>query len=290
MVLWLGMLPAQAQPVKLSTWNLDWLTLRSRAEADLPKDVHPRAPEDFGLLRVYADRLNADVVAFQEVDGVAAASAVFDPTRYTIVTTDQNVVQRVGLAVRHGIGVVKNPDVAALDVTAGELHPLRDGLDATLTLPGGARLRVLVVHLKTGCQTDDLAGSTRPQCAVLARQVPPLAAWAAARQHEGAAFLLLGDFNRVMDRPEEMGTALARAAPLSRATEGLADPCWDGGAFIDHIFAGGAARAWLVADSLRVQRFREIGDAWKQRLSDHCPISIRLDPRRMAPSRPDKTR
>ncbi len=269
---------AHAQTLKISTWNLDWLTTRTRAEANLPADVHPRSPADFQRLAAYARKLNADVVAFQEVDGPQAAALVFDPARYTILTINEPVVQRVGIAVRRGIGITRNPDVAALDVEAGATFPLRDGLDVTLTLPGGQSLRVLVVHLKTGCQTDRLAGSTRSQCALFARQIPPLAAWAAARQREGTAFLLAGDFNRVLDDPEELGAALAAAAPLSRATEGRANPCWDGAPFIDHILAGGPARGWLVPDSLRVQVFQETDDAERPHLSDHCPVSVKLDP------------
>jgi endonuclease/exonuclease/phosphatase family metal-dependent hydrolase len=124
-----------------------------------------------------------------------------------------------------------------------------------------------------------LAASRRPQCALLARQIAPLTDWVAARRREGMAFLVMGDFNRVLDAPEEMGAALATAAPLTRATQGRADPCWDGAPFIDHIFAGGPARAWLVPDSLRVQVFRETDDRERSRLSDHCPVSLTLDPR-----------
>ena len=40
------------------------------------------------------------MVAFQEVDGVAAAARVFSiPARYALVAIDEDVVQRVGLAV-----------------------------------------------------------------------------------------------------------------------------------------------------------------------------------------------
>ena len=236
-----------------------------------------RTPEDLARLRRYAEHLNADVVAFQEVDGPAAAAAVFDQSRYSIVTIDETVTQRVGLAVRRPIGVIKNADYGALNVEPNARHRLRDGLDATLILPGGERLRVLVVHLKTGCQRDRIAHSSRPQCQLLARQIPPLAAWGGARQTEGGPFLILGDFNRVFDHSEEMGQALAKVAPLLRVTAGSSDPCWDGSEFIDHIFAGGAARDWVVPGSLRVQIFHETGQEWRERLSDHCPVSVRLD-------------
>ena len=277
----LSPVPAGAETLKISTWNLDWLTARTRAEANLPTDVHPRAPADFARLAAYANKLDADIVGFQEVDGPAAAALVFDPARYTILTINEPVVQRVGLAVRLGIRVDRNPDVTDLDVEPLAPFRLRDGLDATLTLPGGQRLRILVVHLKTGCQTDSLAQSNRLQCALLARQIPPLAAWVAARGREAVPFLLMGDFNRVLDDTgepgrEELGAALAQAAPLTRATAGLSNPCWEGAAFIDHIFAGGPARAWLVSGSLRVQVFQETGDMFKQRLSDHCPVSVKL--------------
>ncbi len=270
--------PAQAAPLKFTTWNLNWLTTRTHAEADLPRDVRTRNPDDFTRLAAYARKLNADVVAFQEVDGLQAAQTLFDPAEYTILTIAEPVTQRVGIAVRHAISVTRNPDVTALDVEPDAIHKLRDGLDVTLGLPGDQTLRVLVVHLKTGCQTDELA-STRPQCLLLARQVPVLAAWVAARQKEGAAFLVMGDFNRVLDDPEAMGAALAAAAPLTRVTAGRADPCWDGAPFIDHILAGGPAQAWLVPGSLRVQVFQETGEKWRQRLSDHCPVSITLEPR-----------
>lgn len=272
-------LPAYAEPLKISTWNLDWLTARSHAEANLPADVHVRAPEDFTALAGYARKLNADIVAFQEVDGPQAAALVFDPARYTIVTTHQPVVQRVGLAVRHGIEITRHPDDTALDVEAAALFPLRDGLDATLTLAGGAALRVLVIHLKTGCPTEDLDRPTRPQCVLLARQVAPLADWAAARRREGVAFLILGDFNRVLDEAEPLGTALAAAVPLTRVTEGFANPCWEGDAFIDHILVGGPARTWVVPGSLRVQVF-QAPSSQKAHLSDHCPVSFKLDPAR----------
>ena len=39
------------------------------------------------------------------------------------------------------------------------------------------------------------------------------------------------------------------------------------------ILAGGAARGWMQADTLRVMTFRE---GAKERLSDHCPVSVRF--------------
>ncbi|HEY2131840.1 MAG TPA: hypothetical protein VGH36_02515 [Acetobacteraceae bacterium] len=107
-------------------------------------------------------------------------------------------------------------------------------------------------------------------------QLAPLQDCIRARQAEGVAFVLLGDFNRWMDAGDQFWPGLEQAAPLVRATEGHSSPCWGGEGFIDHIIAGGAARDWMQPDSLRVLAYRETGEAWKERLSDHCPVSVRF--------------
>jgi endonuclease/exonuclease/phosphatase family metal-dependent hydrolase len=265
--------PVFAADLKLATWNLEWLTDRGAGDSRLPSDAHPKQPEDFDLLRRYAVELDADVIAIQEVDGPAVAARVFPPENYSIHMTRDHVVQRVGLVVRRGIRYTVNPDITGLDVDPG--HQLRSGADITLDLAQGA-LRVLAVHLKTGCFDQRLSRTTHRTCAELSAQIPPLQEWIAARTADGVAFAILGDFNRHMDGRDQFWAALRQVAPLTRATEGRASPCWGGEAFIDHILLGGAARAWLQPDTLRVLTHRETGEAWKERLSDHCPVSVRL--------------
>ena len=270
---------AQAAELRVATWNLEWLTARRAGDPALPQDVRPKRPEDIDALRRYASTLDADVIAFQEVDGPDMAAQVFPAERYAVVTTADDVVQRVGFAVRRGIPMLHNPDLAGLDVLPGAAHRLRSGADITLDLPG-ARLRLLAVHLKSGCNRDRLSGvrgtSLSRTCETLRQQIAPLQGWIAQRREEGVPFVLLGDFNRQMDGPDELLAALARAAPLARATEGRASPCWGGSSFIDHILAGGAARNWMVPDSLRVMVYRETGETAKEQLSDHCPVSVRF--------------
>ena len=268
-------LPAAADAgLKVATWNLEWLTTRPKGDSGLPDNVGPKAAEDIAALRRYADVLDADVVAFQEVDGPEVAAQVFSPDRYRILTTDDQVTQRVGFAVRRGLQVERNPDLVGLDVYPTAHHRLRSGADITLVLPGG-RLRLLAVHLKTGCHEGRLDGPSR-NCETLRRQVAPLQGWIAQRREEGVPFVLLGDLNRRMDRRDELMAALASTGPLLRATEGRGSPCWGGGSFIDHIIAGGAARGWMQPDSLRVLVYRETDAAAKERLSDHCPVSVRF--------------
>jgi endonuclease/exonuclease/phosphatase family metal-dependent hydrolase len=265
--------PGRAAELKVATWNLNWFTQRPAGDPSLPADVHVRSPGDFDLLRQYATQLNADVIAIQEVDGRAVAARIFPPDRYSIHMTRDDVVQRVGIVVRRGLTYDINPDVTALDVGPG--RRLRSGADISLHLQGTS-LRILAVHLKTGCDDAPLTRSTRRACTELRAQVPPLQAWIAARQHEGVPFIVLGDFNRHMDGKDQLWAALSNTAPLVRATEGRSSPCWGSEAFIDHIIAGGAARDWMQLPTLRVLSYRESGDDWKDRLSDHCPVSVQF--------------
>ncbi len=275
LILLLGLLvsaPVFAADLKLATWNLEWLTDRGAGDPRLPADAYPKQPEDIDLLRRYAAELDADVIAVQEVDGPAVAARVFPPERYSVHMTRDHVVQRVGLVVRRGMQYTVNPDVTGFDIPGRQL---RSGADITLHLAQGS-LRVLALHLKTGCFDERLSRTTRRACAELREQIPPLRDWITARSAEGVPFAVLGDFNRHMDGRDQLWAALRQAAPLARATEGHASPCWGGEAFIDHILVGGAARDWLQPDTLRVLTYRETGAAWKQRLSDHCPVSVRL--------------
>jgi hypothetical protein len=91
---------------------------------------------------------------------------------------------------------------------------------------------------------------------------------------------VLGDFNRRLAPGEPFLARIEAAAPLARPTAGFATPCWadarGGRAFVDHLLLGGPARDWLVPRSLAVLVYAERDPAFRDRLSDHCPVSVRL--------------
>ena len=275
LVAWLVLVlaPAHAGEIKLATWNLNWLTSREAGSAGLPPDLLPRSADDFNRLRDYAAALDADILAIQEVDGYAAARRVFPAEHYVLHMTRDRVAQRVGIAVRRGLRFDAHPD---LSLTPAEIAtPLRSGADITLHLPAG-RLRLLAVHLKQGCSDPRRDRAASRDCVALRGQRDALKAWIVARANEGIPFAVLGDFNRWMDKRDPFLAALRDAAPLVRVTDGYSNPCWGEAAFIDHIIVGGLARDWLLPDSLKVFRYRETGQEWKARLSDHCPVSVRF--------------
>ncbi|WP_037300682.1 endonuclease/exonuclease/phosphatase family protein [Rubritepida flocculans] len=272
--------PLQAAELKLATWNIAWLTLRPATDELLPRNLTPRQPGDFARLADYARRLDAHVVALQEVDGAEAAARVFDPREHQFFFTRENDVQRTGFAVRRGITATQNEDLAGLDLVPEARFSQRRGADITIEA-NGRRLRLLSIHLNAGCREGPMQASRSRECENLLRQSEVLARWIGERRREGVAFAILGDFNRRMDHPrDEMSALLAAAAPLARATEGASNPCWadarGGRPFIDHILLGGPARDWLQRGSLRVMVYAEREPAFRDRLSDHCPVSVRL--------------
>ncbi len=276
-------LPAAAQELKIAAWNIAWLTTKPAGHPDLPSGLAARTQEDFARLRAYAERLAADVVAIQEVDGPLAAARVFDATRYEFHFPAETDTQRAGFAWRRGLNVTRNPDVSALDLVPNARRSLRRGADITVRAGEGPPIRLLSIHLDGGCAQGSVRRPDSRDCQNLQRQAEILRDWIAERRREGVAFAVLGDFNRRMGRGDEFLAILEEAAPLARPTDGFSNPCWarDGQArgFVDHILLGGAARSWLVRDSFRVMVYAERDPALRDRLSDHCPISVRLDPR-----------
>ena len=262
---------ACAAELKIATWNLNWLTSR---QAGLPADVRIRQPEDFDRLRDYAKMLDADVIAIEEVDNAETAQRLFPPETYSIHMSHDRVRQRVGIVVRRGIAYTVNPDVTAIALDPAAY--LRSGVDITLNAPFGP-LRMLALHLKQGCQYVSPERTESRTCVTLMAQFDVVAQWIAARRDDAVPFLVLGDFNRGLDQRDAFVDRLMGAAPLTRADAGYSSPCWgESEPFIDHILPGGAARDWIKPNSFRVLTYRETGTDWKQRLSDHCPLSVRL--------------
>ncbi len=265
----IGVLIGAAPPDSLvvATWNIEWL-----AAVDGKGPVH-RSKADYARLARYARALNADVVALQEVAGPKAAARVFDPKEYRFHFAGRGR-QRVGFAWRRHLNVVVQPDLHAL----GRKH-LRPGADIEVRT-GGLRLRLLAIHLKSGCHKQSLK-SPRSACRKLARQVPVLESWIDARARDNTPFLVLGDFNRRLGDDDAMWIELDDGDPAAAdlTLVSTARPaCWNRrySKLIDHIVVGRNAARWVQPDSFRELVYDPADAAFEATLSDHCPVSVRL--------------
>lgn len=267
--------PAALEPLRslrIASWNLEWL---HRHEGAGPV---PRRAEDYARLRGYAERLGADVIAVQEVDGAEALQRVFAADRYELQLAREGGNQLGGFAVRKGLPLQRYPDVTALNTTGG----LRGGVDISVSV-NGASLRLLGVHLKSGCFDAPLHG-TLSSCRKLRAQLPRLEQWIDERAAEEQPFIVLGDFNRQLRQGEafysELDDGVPPNADLTLVTDGQQSTCWGGAYpnFIDHIALSRDAARWLAAGSFAQQLYDEADGRHRKRLSDHCPISIMLTP------------
>src|SRR5829696_8340305 len=145
--------------LRLATWNLEHLAAANG------EGCRPRTEADYATLRAHADRLGADVIAFQEVENAAAAARVFPADRWTVVMSHRPDrvrdsfcrgeagprirMQDVGFAIRKGLSFRRNRDLSELGLGNPDL---RWGVDITLRLP--KPIRLLAVHLKSGCNIN----------------------------------------------------------------------------------------------------------------------------------------
>ena len=227
--------------------------------------------------------LDADVVAFQEVENETAARRIFPPSAWDVAMSSRPPMARsrrcwdrphahighlaTGFAIRRGLAWRRNADLSAL----GNGGPFqRWGTDITVS-EGGRDLRLLSVHLRSGCwgAAQDRDRRRDEACAVLRRQIMHLKHWADARRAEGTAFVFLGDFNRRLALPDDWAWRLLSppSLPLRLATAGLltrCDPRYT--SLIDHVVAGGGAQPMLAAGSVHETPRRG-------RHPDHCAIS-----------------
>jgi endonuclease/exonuclease/phosphatase family metal-dependent hydrolase len=294
-----GVRTAAAAPgtLKLATWNLEWFLtpetfhqLKGHCTRDdeahrhdprsIPCDVAAnleRSASDIGAVAAYARRLDADVVALEEVDGPDAARQLFH--QYDFCFTGGPVIQNTGFAIRHGLPHRCGPDVLGLSLG----DELRRG--ATVTLYPGTRheLQLLAVHLKSGCPHQPL-GSHARACERLAQQLPTLRAWVRAQRQGDHRFAMLGDFNR--DLRAEHGAGVWTQLSAADADPGLVNTaagesfrnCYIGQThtgYIDYILLGSTLAPSLVRGSFERLTY-SAADAWHTKLSDHCPVAVRL--------------
>lgn len=299
--------------LNLATWNLEWLlTPATRAELGqhcghqqprsnerglpcTPGRTPPptRTAADFDALAHTAeqlrDRVQADVVALQEVDGPQAARQVFRKGWALDCFVQRAHPQKVGFAIREGAPYRCNGDLSALDVDGST----RSGADISIYPGSPHEVRLLSVHLKSGCFGGKLDRSFGP-CERLRQQVPVLEQWIDQRVKDGVHFAVMGDFNRHLDKDARYPAGPDESAPLNvfnalsdndppgavlvRATEGAeSQPCDANDhhkQYIDDILVSAP-----LAKRASQRQFSRLSFAPQDQgrlLSDHCPVVYRL--------------
>lgn len=318
-----------ADGLTLATWNVADL----HHETDEPLRDWSVARKDVDYLRLAATarRLEADVIALQEIGSPAALERIFPSEDYHLIVSDRYVPGSemlspeerdifTALAISRA-AFPKLPDVRTVpafsiqhigisrDGTAESVRPTRSAMQVDFEHEG-RKISFLNVHLKSSCHQyplrdvedqDSLSGRvfrSRFDCRTLKAQLAILENWIEARHALGHHVVVAGDFNRRLNlvhgdpaRYEDFWTELNDGTPtgleLSKGPEGKDFACWPNhkSRYEEHIDL-------IVADNALLRSFAsvafeklglghddapEYANGDRKRLSDHCPVVLRLE-------------
>jgi endonuclease/exonuclease/phosphatase family metal-dependent hydrolase len=273
--------PHPSGRLRLATWNLENLHAQDGQSTYLePKPSVKRTATDYERIRCYVRLFDPDILAVQEVDGEEALSRVVDTDVYDVHVDDRpqgslNGQQNTGFAVKRGPTVVRQPDVEALDVRGD--GRLRYGARIDLT-HHGQTIQLMSVHLKSGCVDN---ATTSSACETLLAQVPVLEGWIDERAQGPTPFIVLGDFNRRFNVPNDqvwadLDDGEPANADLTTVTQDMPVSCRDNTftEFIDHLVVDQRVLPWVDRTSFRHVTYRQADKAVWNQISDHCPVVI----------------
>jgi endonuclease/exonuclease/phosphatase family metal-dependent hydrolase len=269
--------------LRLATWNLENLHAQDGQSTYTGSDPSVKCTTtDYDRMRCYVRLFDPDIRAVQEVDGEAALSRVVDTDVYDVHVDDRpkgslNGKQNTGFAVKRGLTVVRQPDFQALDIRGD--GSLRYGTRIDLTHQGQT-IQLMSVHLKSGCFEN---ASTSSACETLLAQVPVLEGWIDAAAAGPTPFIVLGDFNRRFNQPNDhvwadLDDGEPPNADLTALTQEMPVSCWDNTftEFIDHLVVDRRVLPWVDRTSFRQVTYRQADKAVWDQISDHCPVVVEL--------------
>lgn len=268
--------------LRIATWNLGNLHSQDGMSTFTGSDPSvQRFAVDYLRLRCYVRLFDPDILAVQEVDGEEALRRIVDPDVYDVHVSSRpqpgglGGKQNTGFAYKKGLNVQVRPDVTDLDVSNGSL---RHGTRIDLT-HRGRTFKLMSVHLKSGC----FAGETGSACDKLFTQVPELEEWIDEAAAGPEPFLVLGDFNRRLNLPDDIvWTNLDDADPpnadLTSITDDMPISCRDNRftTFIDHIVFDKRAIDLVDRTSFRHVTYRQADAEVWDKISDHCPVTVEM--------------
>lgn len=282
-----GEILSAPRALRIATWNMEWLlhpetarlariACRDGGRATVPCDAarsQARDSADFRRLAALVRKLDADVIAFQEVENAEVARKVF--RGYEICIAGGPGAQHAGFAVRSALRFECRPPLDSL-AAGGRGRP---GQPLLLFPRAGAPIELLAVHLKSGCAREPLDSPTAA-CRLLARQAAALGEWIAAHAGAGTPFMVLGDLNRPAgSSPDDPFWSLLHPESFLAAADQLPfRNCVFGapyGEFIDHILVGTSLAAQLHPEGFAQLRYSP-AEALQFQLSDHCPVSVKI--------------
>ncbi len=274
---------AYASSLQVASWNIAWLS-----ETGYPQFSESiRNKDDWQRLSYYSDKLNSDVLAFQEVNSAEAISRVVGDN-FNIYLSQRSgwrnrghqfddINQYTGFAVNKNLEVKEHKD---LNLNTERNGKLRFATYIEVKRPNASAIHALSVHLKAGCQAKE---RNNRSCQILRAQGEMLNSWIKEREANGDAYLIMGDFNHNLAyRGDWLMAVLSKGNQASLATSSTKASCEVRSNrnpkqthryrnLIDHIIVSSELTASQVS-----QLNYSKNHVLNYQLSDHCPLQGKI--------------
>ncbi|MCP4955061.1 MAG: endonuclease/exonuclease/phosphatase family protein [Photobacterium aquimaris] len=281
-----------AQSFTLISWNMQWLSLNSTSPV-------VRSKADYQALQQIFTSHSPDILAFQEVDSIAALYHVINRQHYNIYFSSRmnnhqdsfkKNNQYTGFAVKKAIVVDNLNDLSQLSsppISTGRRayfnNKLRYGSVIKITIDNQPII-LLNLHLKSGCFSGkQLAQQQRRSCKILAQQLKLIKQWINTQQAVSPTLIIVGDFNhRITSNNKFINQITDNQIRLNHISASIKANCTvrlttkisqyrTYTSLIDHLFTTTNVKALsqrqIQYNKQQLSRFT---------LSDHCPLLFRL--------------
>ncbi|KTG21289.1 hypothetical protein AUR67_06805 [Pseudoalteromonas sp. XI10] len=268
---------ANAKSLRVASWNTEHLAAHNGA------GCKARDTESYTQMRQYAQSLDADIIALQEVGSLAAVERVFPASQWQIIMSSRtdspsytcrenklaSTQQKVAFVVKKSIlikGVNHLTEFADAKVGAREAIHLQIDHE-------GKNINLLNVHLKSGCFVENYKTSTKSSCVVFKQQAEYLQTYLYKQNLAKDYWLVLGDFNHHLAKEEnrfrqDLLSLSTSQQNLNIATDNLQschpkypDP-------IDHMVLSKPLEQALTPSSVHFHHYDS-----PLMLSDHCALT-----------------
>lgn len=281
--------------LRVATWNLEWLSTKK------DKIQTQRSHNDYLMMQQISAVLDADLIAFQEVDSVTALTQVLPLSQYRFYLSERALTQAsakssqqfTGWAVKKNLSVIDHLDNKALSLPSPfYTSRLRYGAYIELIRDNAPNLHLLSIHLKAGCFNKKPRSSRA--CKKLNQQINALIVWIKTRILQDQAFIIAGDFNHYMNEKsdwvwEKISQQIGKTKVVNLTAKTKAS-CkthryhyrkkqWREVTYsrlIDHIIASPSALTQLKLEAAKQFHYPTLS-AKKYHLSDHCPVFVDLN-------------
>jgi endonuclease/exonuclease/phosphatase family metal-dependent hydrolase len=260
--------------VTIGSFNIEWLG------DNTPDDRKPRTVDDLALCAEIVRETNADILAVQEVENEEALErlcAFLPDYRFALISSGGK--QNVGFLYKRSVQV---DWVKEFDLVNVERGRTRSGALMQCVV-GGDSLWALALHLKSTSRADSTL-ELRERSRFLRRaQAERLRVWTDSLLSVSSPSIfarnlcILGDLN---DSPRSAGSSidtLVSSRYLLFLTMHLHSCVYTHLPAIDHIIVSSSLYSRVARGGVRMVNFRvRLSDADAARISDHCPVTARI--------------